>query len=63
MDEMMTTIRKYFTVKNNTGYFSQDGGRADKYEAWRFNSEELALVTAGRYGFYGEVVEIELEIC
>lgn len=60
---MRWTIRKYFTVKNDTGYFSQDGGRADKYEAWRFNSAELALLTAGKYGFYGKVVEIELELC
>ena len=63
MDGMRFTKRKYFAVKNETGYFG-DGpeGRQDKYEAWRFTSKELAVLTAGKNGFYGEVVEIELEL-
>ena len=57
-------IRKYFVVKNETGYFGNDEiGRKDKYEAWRFSSKEMALETAGKHRFYGDVVEIELVLC
>lgn len=63
MDCVRFIKRKYFAVKNETGYFGDgDKGRADKYEAWRFTSKELAIQIAGKNGFYGEVVEIELEL-
>ena len=60
---MRWTTRKYFAVKNETGYFGDDNiGRKDKYEAWRFSGEKDAIETAGKNGFFGEVVEIELEL-
>ena len=60
---MRSTNRKYFVVKNETGYFCDDEiGRKDKYEAWRFNSRDNAIETAGKNGFCGDVVEIELEL-